>query len=55
LQSFKDRVALQADYGLDFFLAGAIESGTGLPFSEFFQRDRNGGRKGIVRLELNRL
>lgn len=55
LRSFKDRVALLADYGLDFFLAGVVESGTGLPFSEFFQRDRDGGRKGIVRLDLHRL
>lgn len=55
LRSLKDRVALQADYGLDFFLAGAIESGTGQPFSEFFQRDRDGNRKGIVRLDLDRL
>lgn len=55
LRSFKDRVALQADYGLDFFLAGAIDAGSGLPFSEFFQRERDGGRKGIVHLDLSLL
>ena len=50
-----DRVRLKALYGMDFFLADLIEGGSGQPFSDFFQQDRAGNSKGIVRLELNRL
>lgn len=50
-----DRAQLKARYGMDFFLADMIEGGTGQPFSSFFQGDRAGNPKGIVRLELNRL
>ena len=50
-----DRQHLKNRYGMDFFIADVIFSGSGEPFSEFFQRDRNGHRRGIVRLELSRL
>ena len=50
-----DRAWLKAKYGMDFFIADMIEGGTGQPFSSFFQQDRAGNPKGIVRLELNRL
>lgn len=52
LRAFKDRVALQADYAMDFFVAGATETGSGMPFSEFFQSAPGGIKKGIVKLEL---
>ena len=55
LRSRADRAALKMRYGMDFFIADMIESGSGLPFSEFFQRERDGGRKGIVWLNLSRL
>ncbi len=50
-----DRAALKARYGMDFFIADMIEGGSGQPFSAFFQRDRAGNPKGIVRLDLARL
>ncbi len=50
-----DRQHLKTRYGMDFFIADMTEAGSGQPFSEFFQQDRNGQRRGIVRLELNRL
>ncbi len=50
-----DRTRLKALYGMDFFIADMIEGGSGQPFSSFFQGDRAGNPKGIVRLELNRL
>jgi Family of unknown function (DUF6932) len=52
LRSQADRVALKAGYGMDFFIAGVIESGSGQPFTEFFQVGRDGQRKGIVRINL---
>lgn len=55
LRSFKDRVALLYDYGLDFFVAGATEAGSGLPFSEFFQFAPGGVRKGIIKMHLSTL
>jgi hypothetical protein len=52
LGSIADRHRLKERYGMDFFIAGIIEGGTGQPFSEFFQTGRDGRRKGIVRLDL---
>lgn len=34
------------------FLPNVVESGSGLAFVDFFQNDRDGGRKGIVVIEL---
>ena len=42
-------------YGMDFFIADAIETGSGKPFAEFFLTERDGSPKGVVRLELQRL
>jgi uncharacterized protein DUF6932 len=52
LRNRDDRAALQQRYGMDFFPASLIEAGSGLPFSAFFQRARDGTSKGIVRYEL---
>jgi hypothetical protein len=42
-------------YGMDFFMADAMEEGSGQPFAAFFATDREGRAKGMVRLDLNRL
>jgi len=47
-----DRTALKVRYGMDFFPASLIEGSSGKPFSVFFQIDRRGEPKGIVRLSL---
>ena len=55
LGNHSDRTLLKVRYGMDFFIAGVIEAGSGKPFSEFFQTDRSGHRRGIVRLDLSNL
>ena len=50
-----DRADLEARYGMDFFIADMMEAGSGKPFSEFFQTDRDGKQRGIIRLDLSRL
>lgn len=50
-----DRADFKNRYGMDFFIADLLEGSSGEPFSSFFQRDRAGNPKGIVRLELNLL
>jgi Family of unknown function (DUF6932) len=52
LQQRSDRDALKQQYGMDFFVAGLIEAGSGKPFFQFFQVNREGVPKGIVRLDL---
>ncbi|HET6384900.1 MAG TPA: hypothetical protein VFJ58_16015 [Armatimonadota bacterium] len=52
LRSRSDRLRLKQLYGMDFFVAGLIEAESGRPFAEFFQSDRNGNPRGIVRLDL---
>lgn len=44
------RAAMRAKYLGDIFIAG-VEGGSGLTFVEFFQRTRDGHRKGIVQLD----
>ncbi|HEY3412962.1 MAG TPA: hypothetical protein VGM51_07890 [Armatimonadota bacterium] len=44
------RRAQKQKYGGEFVPAGALHAATGFGFLEFFQMDRNGRRKGIVRL-----
>jgi hypothetical protein len=39
-------------YGVDFFIAEWVEGESGKPFPEFFQVNRGGDRKGIVKIEL---
>jgi hypothetical protein len=43
----------QEKYGVDFFIAEWLEGESGKPFPEFFQVNRNGDRKGILKIELN--
>lgn len=47
------RKLVKEQYGLDFFIAEMIESGSGKPFSEFFQTNRDGYPKGILKIVLN--
>lgn len=50
-----DRRNLILRFGMDFFIADALENASGKPFAEFFLTDRDGNPKGIVRLDLKRL
>lgn len=47
------RAVVKTQYGLDFFIAELMESGSGKPFSEFFKTNRDGDPKGIIKIELN--
>jgi len=49
------RDKIKNKYGLDFFIANIIEAGSGLPFPEFFQVNRNGEAKGIIIITLGDL
>lgn len=46
------RQAMKEKYGVDFFIANAMELGSGMPFVEFFQINRDGDSKGILVIEL---
>ena len=46
------RKKMKKKYGVDFFLANMIESASGKPFVEFFQTDRDGKPKGIIKIKL---
>lgn len=39
-------------YGLDFYIANLVEGGSGLPFPDFFQLNRDGDPKGIILIRL---
>ena len=45
------RPAQKAEFGCEFF-PNIVEAGSGEYFVEFFQRDRDGQRKGIVVIDL---
>lgn len=45
LQSRRD---MKEKYGLDFFISNLVEAGSGLPFPQFFQVNRDGNPKGII-------
>ncbi|MCH8314322.1 MAG: hypothetical protein IID17_15205 [Nitrospinae bacterium] len=47
------RKKMKEKYGVDFFLANVIEGSSGEPFLEFFQTDRDGNRKGIIKIKLD--
>lgn len=47
------RKLVKEHYGLDFFIAEMIESGSGKPFSDFFKTNRDGYPKGILKILLN--
>jgi hypothetical protein len=40
-------------YGVDFFPAAATELGSGQPFLQFFQKDRQGRERGVLVLEVS--
>ena len=46
------RKIIKERYGLDFFIAEMIDGGSGKPFSEFFQTNRDGYPKGIIKVAL---
>ena len=46
------RAAMKKKYGVDFSLANVLEGGTGKPFLKFFQKDRDGKPKGILKVKL---
>ena len=48
------RAAIRAKYGGDLFPSNAMEA-SGRTFIDFFQRDRDGVRKGIVVVDLRSL
>ncbi|MGB0452637.1 MAG: DUF6932 family protein [Bacteriovoracaceae bacterium] len=43
---------IKKKFGLDFFIAEEIEGASGKPFPEFFQTNRDGFKKGIIRINL---
>lgn len=43
---------MKAKYGLDFFSNILTEGATGLPFPAFFQRNRDGEAKGIIKIKI---
>ena len=52
LRNLADRQWLKVRYAMDFFRANQIEATSGKLFPSFFQVDRNGVPRGIVRLKL---
>jgi hypothetical protein len=46
------RAAQKAKYGGELFLASTIADNRGQTFLEFFQQDRDGNPKGIVKIHL---
>lgn len=48
------RLAQKARFGGEFF-PNVVEAGSGLAFADFFQNDRDTGRKGIVVIHLQEL
>lgn len=46
------RAAMKKKYGVDFFPANELEKTKGKPFLEFFQKDRDGKPKGILKVKL---
>lgn len=49
----KKRRSINQRYGLDFFIAEMIESESGEPFSKFFQTNKDGDAKGILKIILS--
>lgn len=46
------RMSLKLEFGIDFYIAEVIEGGSGRPFPEFFQTNREGRAKGILAVRL---
>lgn len=47
-----NRKEIKNEFGIDFFIAEIIEGGSGKPFPEFFQTNRDGDPKGIIQINL---
>jgi hypothetical protein len=47
-----DRAAQKLRYGGEWFIAGSLATRSGRRYPEFFQRTKDGDRKGIIQLEL---
>jgi hypothetical protein len=48
----RNRKEIKDEFGIDFFIAEVIEGGSGKPFPEFFQTNRDGDPKGIIQVNL---
>lgn len=48
----QNRLLMKQKYGLDFFMAESREGRSGKNFPDFFQTDRNGNLKGILKVNL---
>jgi hypothetical protein len=48
----RNRQRMKEKYGVDFFIAGSVELGSGYPFVQFFQTNKEGHEKGIILLNL---
>ncbi len=48
----RKRHEIKNEFGIDFFIAEIIEGGSGKPFPEFFQTNRDGDPKGIIQINL---
>lgn len=48
----RKREEIKNEFGIDFFIAEIIEGGSGKPFPEFFQTNRDGDPKGIIQINL---
>lgn len=46
------RHEIKMEFGIDFFIAEIVEGGSGKPFPEFFQTNRDGEPKGIIQINL---
>lgn len=46
------RIKMKEKFGVDFFIANMAEGRSGEPFPEFFQTDRDGNRKRIVKIKM---
>jgi hypothetical protein len=51
-RSVAEKLRQKAEYGMDFYRATSFEAESGKSFLEFFQSDRDGRDRGIVRLNL---
>lgn len=47
----KNRSELKELFGIDFYIAENLEAESGKPFPIFFQRDRYGEPKGMIRID----
>ena len=50
--NLSNRAENKRRFGVDFFPAAATELGSGQPFLEFFQTDREGRERGVLSVEL---